>query len=306
MFIYSWFYSALMGNRNIVRVSNSASATALLLCDALNQVLASSPDAIRRSLAIVQYGHEAEITGAFSAHCDVRIIWGGDETVRSIRAIPLAPRATELVFADRYSLSLIRATALLQADDTAVQRLAEQFYNDLFWFDQMACSSPRLLVWQGTPADAHAAAERLLGRLADVVTQKAYRAETATRINRFTFACRAVLDGPVSHYERHEGRLDTLWLTDLTDFCREHCGGGLLYQYATESLEPLAGFVDRRDQTVTHFGFSAEELPDLVHQLASRGVDRVVPVGKALQFDRYWDGYDLFLELTRHIHVAAA
>ncbi|RAV23587.1 acyl-CoA reductase, partial [Staphylococcus warneri] len=27
--------------------------------------------------------------------------------------------------------------------------LLEKFYNDVFWFDQMACSSPRLVVWIG-------------------------------------------------------------------------------------------------------------------------------------------------------------
>ena len=90
---------------------------------------------------------------------------------------------------------------------------------------------------------------------------------------------------------------------ELTPFCREHCGGGLLYQFHTPSLDPVAGFVDRRDQTVTYFGYAAESLGELVRIVSARGVDRVVPIGRALEFDRYWDGYDLFLEFSRHVDV---
>jgi hypothetical protein len=34
-------------------------------------------------------------------------------------------------------------------------------------------------------------------------------------------------------------------------------------------------------------------------------VDRIVPVGQALQFQRFWDGYDLLQELTRHVYIGS-
>jgi len=37
--------------------------------------------------------------------------------------------------------------------------------------------------------------------------------------------------------------------------------------------------------------------------LNGRGIDRIVPLGKALTFNRYWDGYDLLAEMIRHVYV---
>jgi hypothetical protein len=303
MFVYSWLFSALMGNRNLVRISSEAPETALLLARVFAEVLEGAPEAMRQSIAIVQYGHDSDITGAFSAACDVRVIWGGDETVRAIRAIPLAPRATEIVFADRYSFAVLRAGAYLALDQAARAALADKFFNDTFWFDQMACSSPRLVVWHGDPDETAQAARAFYGDLAAAIKRRGHSPDTGTAITRFAFACRAALDGPVTTVERHGGGFETVALAELTPFCREHCGGGLLYQFHTLDLSPLAGFVDRRDQTVTYFGYEGDALEELARRVSVRGVDRIVPVGKALEFGRYWDGYDLFLEFSRHVDL---
>ncbi len=303
MFVYSWLFSALMGNRNIVRISSDAPETALLLAHAFAEVLEDAPEAIRQSIAIVQYGHDSAITGGFSEACDVRVIWGGVETVRAIRAIPLAPRATEIVFADRYSFAVLRAGAYLALDPAGRAALADKFFNDTFWFDQMACSSPRLVVWHGDRDETTQAARAFYGDLAAAIKRRGHSPDTGTSLTRFAFACRAALDGPVTTVERHGGGFETVALVELTPFCREHCGGGLLYQFHTADLSPLGEFVDRRDQTVTYFGYDGESLEELARRLSTRGVDRIVPIGKALEFGRYWDGYDLFLEFSRHVDL---
>jgi len=303
MFVYSWLFAALMGNRNLVRISDRASDTSLLLCGVFNDVLAKAPEPVRRSVAIIQYGHEDAITAEISEACDVRVVWGGDATVRAIRAVPLAPRATELVFADRYSFAILSAAAYEKLTAPGRSALAAQFFNDTFWFDQAACSSPRLVVWYGSPEESAAAAAAFFAELEAVVEQRGYRSDAGMRLERFTFGCRAALDGPVSELDRHHGNFETLTLRELTPFCREHCGGGLLYQFHTPALEPLAAFVDRRDQTMSYFGFEGDNLTALAQTVSARGVDRIVPVGRALDFDRYWDGYDLFLEFSRHVTV---
>jgi hypothetical protein len=303
MFVYSWLFAALMGNRNLVRISDRASDTSLLLCGIFDGVLADAPDSVSRSAAIVQYGHEDAITAAISEACDVRVVWGGDATVRAIRAVPLAPRATELVFADRYSLAIILASAYQRLTATERSALAGQFFNDTFWFDQAACSSPRLVIWYGDPKASALAAAAFFAELEAVVEKRGYAVDDGMRLERFTFGCRAALDGPVAELDRHHGNFETLTLRELTPFCREHCGGGLLYQFHTQTLETLAGFIDRRDQTLSYFGFEDEDLDTLAQTVSARGIDRIVPIGRALDFDRYWDGYDLFLEFSRHVTV---
>jgi len=303
MFVYSWLFSALVGNRNLIRISSSAPEAALLICRVFGEVLAGAPENVQRSVAIVQYEHEEDLTRFFSEACNVRVIWGGNETVRAVRAIPLAPRATEVVFADRYSFAILQAASYNALDPEAQASLAAKFFNDTFWFDQMACSSPRLVVWQGAPEATVAAASSFYAELERVIERRGYSWDAGTALTRFGFGCRAILDGPVTALERHHGRFETLTLAELTPFCRQHCGGGLLYQFHTTTLDPIAEFAGPQDQTVTYFGFAGSDLERLTGLVSRRGVDRIVPVGRALEFDRYWDGYDLFLEFSRHVDV---
>ena len=48
-------------------------------------------------------------TAQLSTLCDSRVIWGGDATVLEVGAQPLPPRATEIRFADRFSMALLDA-----------------------------------------------------------------------------------------------------------------------------------------------------------------------------------------------------
>ena len=75
--------SFLVGNLNLVRVSrHRPTEQVTLLCDVLRAVLAEERfAAFPDELAVVAYGHEAEPTAAVSREADVRLIWGGDETV---------------------------------------------------------------------------------------------------------------------------------------------------------------------------------------------------------------------------------
>ena len=66
------------------------------------------------------------MTARLSASCDVRVIWGGDGTVRTIRATPLPPHATELTFPDRSSIAAIRTAAYTELTATARERVYQE------------------------------------------------------------------------------------------------------------------------------------------------------------------------------------
>jgi hypothetical protein len=303
VFIYSWLMAVLTGNRNIIRISTRSPEQTGVICRLFRETQSSAGGAIAGNTAIVQYGHEREITAAISAASDVRIIWGGDASVEAVRSVPLPPHGKELTFPDRYSFAAIDAAAYLALDTAARVPLAEAFFNDTYWFDQMACSSPRLVIWCGSPEACDACAKSFWQHLREHLARKGYELETGTRLNQFTFACRAVLDQGVGGYQHLADGLTLLSLERLDSVTREHPGGGLLFQYATPSLPDIAGFVRRRDQTMSSFGFSREELRAFVRLLNGCGVDRIVPLGQALTFDYHWDGYNLLQELTRHVHI---
>jgi hypothetical protein len=307
LFAYSLMASFLVGNLNVVRVSRSRPTEQVtLLCELLRAVLAEDRFAeFSDELAVIAYGHEAEPTAALSREADVRLLWGGDETIERLRPVPIPAAAHDLTFGDRFSFAVLRAAAVLDGDEQSRYTLAERLFNDAYWFDQLACSSPRLLVWVGGHDESERARDALLRELAKVVAAKGYGLEPGTAIAKLTFMYAALLDRPVESVYQAGNHLLVLKLSDLSGFDRSHPGAGLFFEARVHALADLVTFVSRKDQTLTAYGFSNDELTSFARSLHGRGIDRIVPFGDALSFGRFWDGYDLLAELTRTIHVVS-
>lgn len=302
IFVYSWLLAALTGNRSVVRLSPQRSESTSILLRLLRETLAEAAYPANGSTTIVSYGHEKEPTEMLSALCDVRVIWGGDQTVEIIRRSPLAPHAKEITFPDRYSLSTIRADMYASLPEEKRDYLASQFFNDSFWFDQLACSSPRLVVWCGTGSETRAASTDFFHRVAGCVQHRRYVLPAAASMQKLVYTCSAILNSPVEECRRYKG-LTVLTLGSLAGFQRSHPGGGLFFEAHMESLLELTAFLGRRDQTLTWFGFTPDELHALVQSLNGSAIDRIVPIGQALQFHRFWDGNDLLQEFCRCVYI---
>lgn len=303
MFVYSWAFSLLAGNRNLLRLSRRRGEVADRLLALIPQALEGAPD-IAAGTAFVEYDRDDSITAAASARCDLRVIWGGNASVAAVRAVPLSAHANEIVFADRLSLALLSAPAILSLSEADLSGLAGRMFNDVYSFDQMACSSARLLVWLGDAHAAEAAQSRFGTAMQAECRRRQYQVEPATAIAKYGLACRAAMDLPVRSI-----RAATDWtMIDLgegmPDTARfEACGGGLLYSCRIGTLSDIAAGVSRNMQTLTHFGIAREELQTLASDLMGRGIDRMVPVGEALSFGAIWDGYDLLADMSRLVLV---
>jgi hypothetical protein len=307
IFMYSWLLAALCGNRNIVRLPSSRTPTVVAICETLNAVLEMPEHAhLVPTIAVIGYAHDVEITRALSARADVRVIWGGDATVARIREIPLPARATELTFADRYSIAAIDARAYLDAGERRQAQLAEDFVSDTYPFDQGACSSPQVVVWSGPEAAARQAAGTFFPKVASVAAGRGYGTEAGIAMAQTLAAATLAADGIAEHSERYGRELMVVEIAAPEQLERTHVGGGYLLSLRVDALRDLAPFLTRRDQTVTQFGFSEADLRELVRRAAAGGgPDRVVPFGQALTFDRFWDGHDLLAAFTRAVRVTA-
>ena len=308
LFLYSLMASFLVSNRNVVRVSPSRrSEQSTLLCELLRNVLAEKRFAgFADELAVVSYSHESQPTALISQEADVRLLWGGDESIDRLRAIPVRPGTQDLTFGDRFSFAVLRPDAVLQPDQPSLHTLAEELYNDAYWFDQLACSSPRLLVWVGSREDVDRARGRLFEELSEVIAAKGYVLSPGASISKLNFLFGALIDRPVESVYRSGNELAVIGLRDLTNFDRNHPGAGLFFEARVDALADLVGFVSRKDQTLVARGFSGEELAEFARSLQGRGIDRIVDFGEALAFSTLWDGYDLLAELTRTVTVAQA
>jgi hypothetical protein len=316
-FAFSLVCGLLAGNVCIVRAPSKPFAQTAIVCRVLGRVLAS--DAFARlgsDIAIVRYQRDDDVTAMFSALCDVRVIWGGDETIREIRKIPIPPRAFEITFADRHSFCMIRAAAYLEVADPA--RTAQDFYNDTYLYDQNACSSPRLIVWVGTPETIHAAKQRFWSAVHACVQQR-YTLQPIVAVDKLTALCRLAIERPdARHVAMPDWLIDRIRVDNLDlDLDRYRCAGGSFLEYdaivgedpapagegptpsITDQLAAVAGAVTRKCQTLSYIGFHPEELRGWVLANRLAGIDRVVPVGRTAEFGLLWDGYDLISCLSR-------
>ena len=304
-FAFSYVFGLLAGNANMVRVPSRTWPQITAISSAMNRVFESgNHERVRRKTAILRYPRNDKITADLSAQCSGRIVWGGDGTIADIRRLPLPPRAVELVFADRYSLCVLGASAMTSLSDKAMHQLARRFYNDTYLVDQNACSSPHLVFWNHAPDEE---TEARFWNAVERVVRENYALEPIKQVDKYTRLLRDAveLDGNAALCARHQEYLYRVKLKALpTDMEALRGRYGYFYEYHSEHLDDLAPIVTSRYQTLTYFGVSPESLRDLVIGNRLSGIDRIVPVGRALDLDVTWDGYDIIRSLSRFISVS--
>ena len=298
-FAYSLAAALLAGNACIVRASAKPFRQVDLVCECIADTARAEKYAeIAKYISVVRYPHSREINDYFSSLADVRVVWGGDATIEELRRSPLPPRAVEIAFADRYSLAVISAQAVLAAED--MEALARDFYNDTYLYDQNACSSPRLIYWLGNKADAARAKERFWGAVSRFAAAK-YKVEPVIAVDKYTAACRMAIDFGAD-IEQHGSLVSRIAVNALDErFPDYRCAGGSFIEYCGEDLEALKGVVTRKYQTLAYYGVERQALADFVINGGLCGIDRIVPVGKTADFSLTWDGYDLILHMSRKL-----
>ncbi|SDI73924.1 acyl-CoA reductase [Paraburkholderia phenazinium] len=305
VFVYSWALAALAGNRNVVRVSERGGELTQAVLAVLVETLEQADPIVAETQRIVSYDHRDEAaTAEFSAACDLRVLWGGDQAIREIRGAPLRPAARDLTFPNRSSFAVICAHALLRAE-TPEQRLAAQaFHTDAYLFGQAACASPGTIFWIGTAAEVADAQALLVALLASTVESRGPRSDAAMSIQKHVATYGLAVEG-IADAVRFVSNEIT-----LVDLCAPVCpprrwlGTGTFAQWRLDSLDEIAPLLQRQDQTLAYFGFTADEMVSLAERLEGRGIDRFVPLGRALEFAAIWDGYDLLREFSRLVTVS--
>lgn len=298
IFVYSWALSVIAGNANIVRLAESLSADTEWLVSTIAKIVAEHDEADRQIFCTYPYGGETE--RALSAQCDLRMIWGGDQKVASVSATPIRPDGLSIGFPDRKSLAIISTAAYASADGGARDALAVQFYNDLFWFDQMGCGSPRLLIWVGDcPLDT----EDFYTRLGKVVTARQFQVETGVAIGKFAFGNDLLAEGISDKLKVYSNEFSVCRVTSPKEALLRTQGGGFLGEWHVHDIFEIPPIVSRVIQTITHFGLSLDDVSSLSEKISGCGGYRLVPIGEALLFDTTWDGVDLFEHMTRNVVI---
>lgn len=297
-YAYSLLTGLLTGNANVVRIPSKDFPQVSIINKAINEALEKFQD-MKPYICLVRYGRDPKINALFSALADTRIIWGGDNTIAEIRKSPLGPRAGEIAFADRYSLAVIDSEKYLEVSDK--ERLAEEFYNDTYLSDQNACTSPRLVVWLGAKKEE---AKELFWKYEHDLVMKKYQFQSIMGINKLTSSYLVAVAQEGVHVEQREDNyIVRVNVPEVNpELMQLKDNSGYFFEYDCDDILEIRDFCNNAHcQTIGFLGEKDTIMPLLVSGI--KGVDRVVPIGKTMDFDFIWDGYNLVERLTRTIKV---
>lgn len=302
-FAFTLALGLLAGNANIVRVPEKKFVQIAIVCDAINEILKNKKYAVVKTLIkIVSYPHDENITAFFSGKCNVRVIWGGNHTIKEIRKSELPPRATELTFADRYSFAILNAESVSRLSEEELGELVRKFYNDTYLLDQNACSSPHLILWMNGSMEVY---KRFWSALEKVAINK-YDFSEMKAMDKYTILCEQMMDnGQADEVYGTNNILKVIQMNSLPDHLEKIRGKfGLFFQYGVKEeleLESILMKMDEGAQTCITYGINKNEIAEIILQRGIRGIDRIVDVGRAMEIGHIWDGFDVIASLSRII-----
>ena len=304
-FIYSLFFGLLTGNSNVVKISSKKTIQSEIICKCLNLILKQKKFVkLKKRIVIIRYENNDNYTKNISYKCNLRVIWGGDETIKKIRKFELNPSSTDITFADRSSICIIDSNSIIKLDSFSLSILVEKFYNDTYLVDQNACSSPHIIFWKGKKNVNKIAQKKFWDKLYALVIRK-YNLEESSAVEKYTLLCKKInFLRNNCNFIKYENYIYILKLKKLFKNLDELRGKwGLFYEYETNNLNKISIFLNKKFQTMTYFGLDKNFCKKIVVDNLTDGIDRIVPIGQALDINLNWDGFDLNKSLTRVLEV---
>ncbi len=304
-FAFSMAFGLLSGNSCVLRLPSKATPTVDVL---VNEISAQLDDPqfsdLREALTLLRFERDDEINSYWMSVADGRVVWGGDATVAHMRKFSSKSRSREVAFSDRYSLCVIDPMSIIKMQEKRLMQFCNDLFNDIYLMDQAACSSPQLIVWIGQREDVISAQAMIWPEVVKIAEQK-YSLEAVKVVDKFVQACRSSIDDPhVVAIERYSNVLYRVSLSGV-DLQQDECRGyfGTVHEVVLPELNELASIINERYQTLTLEGIDTAVIRNWITRNRLRGIDRVVPVGKAIEMDVVWDGYDIVQSLSRVIAI---
>ena len=301
-FAYSLVSGLLSGNANIVKVPSKPFEQIDIIGRAMSRIAGSKQiSLISDRVFLVKYDRKDEkVTEELSSICDVRIIWGGDDTINNIRKHSIPPRSFDITFADRYSISVINADEYV--NEQKQEKLGIGFYNDTYLFDQNACTSPYLLIWLGSPESVDNAKQKFWRNIHSLVKNQ-YEISSVSAIEKLTIMYdHAISSANIKNISTDDNLLVRVE-AEVLDIGVEKFQGscGYFIEYHAESLNSIKKIISEKYQTLSYYGVPQKLLLEFMEHDSPKGIDRIVPIGRTMEFDLDWDGYNITNSLSRAV-----
>jgi len=255
-------------------------------------------------MAAFEHGRQ-DLHEAMARAVDGAMIWGGQEAVLQVRALPFPHWARVAVFGPRISVAAMDAGAWGNPDEQ--ESWCRRMARDVWQFDQQACSSPQVLFLEKNAGQSSAQFLRALRRAFEIENQAHPRQTIPAALTSAICNARAswLLQDGTHQAVFPEGPDWTLLLGSGADLPQPIQGKTLTVLEVDNLLDPILKF-DGNVQTLGLGMSDPEKEKKLTWLAGTRGVDRIVKLGRMHVFNPPWDGVDLVRPMVRMVrHVSS-
>lgn len=303
-FAYTLLSGLLSGNVNIIRTPTKDFDQVRIISNSIFELSKEKKHKeVLQRIILIRYQKTASLTDLFSSICDVRVIWGGDNTINQIRKSLIPAKAFDVTFVDRYSICIIDADNYLK--EKKFQAIAKGFYNDTYLLDQNACTAPHLIIWKGKGELVKKAQIKFWTVLKDLLVDLYPEISPVIAVNKLTTFYAQAFD--LNKIERVHKENNLLWRVEFDDVPKlienYRSNSGYFSEIKVGDIKEIKSLITRKYQTLSYFGIGHDELKEFIESSNLKGIDRVVPIGKTLDFSLHWDGYDLIYSLSRVCNI---
>lgn len=302
-FAYSLFFGLITGNANIIRLSKNNNDQAKILIKLINDLLKKKKfNELRKKINLIRYDKSENVTKHLSSICDVRIIWGGDESINQIRKYSLSPDAFDVTFADKFSICIISAKNYLKAK--FFKKEAQSFYNDTLFFDQNACTSPKIVIWQGDKKTIKFAKKRFWNEFEKIVKKKNYKLYENWNYEKFYNETKAIINLNVESNKMNNSVIKRIQLKKISQEINKYFApGGFFFELDFKKFSEIKKIFSSKVQTLTYIGFDPYLIKEKLNLDKVYSVDRIVPNGKSSEISLEWDGYDIVFQISKKLTI---
>ncbi|HLV85692.1 MAG TPA: acyl-CoA reductase [Candidatus Sulfotelmatobacter sp.] len=295
--ILSLTCALLGGNSCLVRVPSGLVEPTRLMIERLYELPQSS--AITDRILLASFDHSRkDIHEAMARGVDGAMIWGGEDAVSEVRALPFPHWARVVVFGPRLSVAAMDSGVWTDSQERSswCRRIAR----DVWQFDQQACSSPQTLFLERDGANDPAEFVAELKKAFEEENRAHPRIEIEPAMASAICRARAswLLDD-LANSAMFPPSADWTILQGRGVEIPEPTQGRTLTVLVADDLMDV---VSRFDGTVQTLGLAVKDRgreEGLAEAAGRHGVDRVVRLGQMHVFGSPWDGLDLVRPMTR-------
>lgn len=303
--ILSMTCALLGGNSALVRIPRGLVDLTERVMRKLRQ--SNGGERLTRRIFLAAFDHERiDLQEAMARGVDGAMIWGGQKAVLEVRALPFPHWAKLAVFGPRISVAAMDVGTWTNPEEqeTWCRRIAR----DVWQFDQQACSSPQVLFLERTSSQSTEQFVSVLRRAFESENRAHPRTMIPGALTSAICQARAtwLLNNTAHTAFFPKGPDWTLLLGSGPDIPPPAQGRTLTVLEVDHLSKPVSKF-DGNVQTLGLGMADSEKERALTALAGSKGVDRIVKLGRMHVFTPPWDGVDLVRPMVRIVrHVKSA